>query len=57
MPHLFDTIEQPILPALQDTLALAPHADFCVGYFNLRAWRELAPLLKTWPGGPEAEPL
>ncbi len=57
MPHLFDTIEQPLLPALQDTIALATHADFCVGYFNLRAWRDLAPLLKTWPCGPEAEPL
>lgn len=34
MPRIFDNIDQPLLPALQQTLETATHADFCVGYFN-----------------------
>jgi superfamily II DNA or RNA helicase len=51
MPRIFDNIEHPLLTALQQTVELATHADFCVGYFNLRGWRELAPLVEPWPGG------
>lgn len=57
MPRIFDTIEQPLLPARQDTIGRAAHADFCVGYFHLRGWRELAPLVESWPDGPEVEPV
>ena len=31
MPRIFDNIDQPLLPALQQTLETATHADFCVG--------------------------
>ena len=52
MPRIFDNIEHQLLRALQETVELATRADFCVGYFNLRGWRELAPLVEPWPGGP-----
>ncbi len=51
MPRIFDNIELPLLASLTDSLKRAQHADFCVGYFNLRGWGQLGPLLEQWKGG------
>src|SRR6266849_6490622 len=51
MPRIFDNIEQELLPALQQTLEITDHADFCIGYFNLRGWKQLDRFVERWPGG------
>lgn len=52
MPRIFDNIALPLLPTLRDTLTISDHADFCVGYFNLRGWKSIAGLVDKWQGGP-----
>jgi phospholipase D-like protein len=51
MPRIFDNIEQSLLPALRETLQVADHADFCVGDFNLRGWKQLDSYIEKWTGG------
>jgi hypothetical protein len=49
MPHIFDNIEQKLLPAVQGTLQSTDHTDFRVDTFKLRSWKNWTPSLETFP--------
>lgn len=51
MSSIYDNIEQPLLPELQAYLKQAYRADFCVGYFNLRGWRQIDADIEKFEGG------
>lgn len=54
MPRIFDNIEQSLLPALRELLAVADGASFCVGYLNLRGWKAIADLVERLTGEDES---
>ncbi|MFQ5628242.1 MAG: helicase-related protein [bacterium] len=50
MPRIFDNIENHLVRALNQTLEVSHRSDFCVGYFNLRGWKEVADHIDKWQG-------
>lgn len=56
MPRIFDNVENSLslYNVLLTSLETASHADFCVGYFRLAAWRKIASLIEKFSGGEAA---
>lgn len=50
MPKIFDNIENFLTKGLSDSLEVSHRADFCVGYFNLRGWKEVASKINDFSG-------
>lgn len=50
MPIIYDNIENNLTRGLNDSLEVSHRADFCVGYFNLRGWKEVADKIDLFAG-------
>ncbi len=51
MPQILDNIELKLTDALKGQFSHAQQADFCVGYFNLNGWGEIATAIEQWESG------
>ncbi len=41
MPKIYDNIENYLSKGLNETIEVSDRTDLCVGYFNLRGWRQI----------------
>jgi superfamily II DNA or RNA helicase len=55
MPTIYDNIENHLTKGLNDTLELSQRTDLCVGYFNLRGWKEIGTKIDALCGMPVKE--
>src|SRR3954447_25366525 len=51
MPKIYDNIEHHLTKGLNETLELSHRTDLCVGYFNLRGWKEIGNKIDNLCGG------
>lgn len=50
MPKIYDNINNHLTNGLNETLEVSNRTDFCVGYFNLRGWKEVADKIDNLSG-------
>ena len=50
MPKIYDNIENHLNEGLAEVIKLSKRTDFCVGYFNLRGWKEVADIIDNLSG-------
>ena len=55
MPIIYDNIEMRLTTGLNETLEDSNRIDMCIGYFNLRGWKELADKVDYLPGADVSE--
>jgi len=55
MPTIYDNINSLLSTGLNRTLEASTRADFCVGYFNLRGWKEVAEKIDALSGATVSE--
>ncbi len=55
MPKIFDNITNHLTTGLNETLGVSTRTDFCVGYFNLRGWKQVADRIDELDGAEVAE--
>jgi len=55
MPKIFDNIAHHLTTGLNETLGVSTRTDFCVGYFNLRGWKQVADRIDELDGAEVTE--